>query len=111
MTDINPTAIAEERYPTFDRNMIYTGYDERDRKAYAACITERELPLRERIAELEAEARWIPTSERLPENRATVLAFFRHGEQDVCFFYDGHWSGHSASTVTHWKPLPQPPTP
>ena len=54
-------------------------------------------------------SRWIPVSERLPYNKETVLALFRHGDQDVCFFYDGHWSGHSASMVTHWQPLPKAP--
>jgi hypothetical protein len=53
MTDINPTAIAEERLPTLDSTLTYTGYTEGERIGYALAITERELPLRERISELE----------------------------------------------------------
>jgi hypothetical protein len=65
MTDINPTAIAEERYPDtqhivqdFDGSTrIIAGHHMQQRGAYAACIVERELPLRERIAELEGRLR------------------------------------------------------
>jgi hypothetical protein len=49
MTDINPTAIAEERYPNHAEN----GRAQYNAEFYAACIVERELPLRERISELE----------------------------------------------------------
>jgi hypothetical protein len=56
MIDINPTAIAEERYPLHTEPDAIIGVTpwQLTRIAYAACIRERELPLRERIAELEA---------------------------------------------------------
>ena len=74
--------------------------------------------LNKRIAELEAAQRWIPVSERLPENendqvlirRGNVVAlgwiYFDElmGDWDYrC--YDEDWSGHP----THWMPLPTPP--
>ena len=71
-----------------------------------------------RIAELEEAQRWIPVSERLPENendqvlirRGNVVAlgwiYFDElmGDWDYrC--YDEDWDGNP----THWMPLPTPP--
>ena len=74
----------------------------------------------DRIAELEEAQRWIPVSERLPEDRATVLVAFKNREILTATYY-GHYEGfggvenywdiegwHSGE-VTHWMPLPQPP--
>lgn len=71
-----------------------------------------------RIAELEAERRWIPVSERLPE-------VYRDGDGEFIPFlvcendkdypyraiYDGlNWGdGMFVADVTHWMPLPNPP--
>ena len=74
-----------------------------------------------RIAELEAERRWIPVSERLPEEDVRVL-LYSHGvtavtavgwirkfEPDISEWecWDDKWS--SWDTPTHWMPLPNPP--
>ena len=79
----------------------------------------------ERIAELEAQQRWIPVSERWPEFEQLVLAI---GDLDrmqptndlaVSEFrgFDGdepYWThigfDPAPHVVTHWMPLPPPPT-
>ena len=73
-----------------------------------------------RIAELEEKQRWIPVSERLPENRATVLAAFENREILTATYYKHHegfggvenyWhiEGWHSGNVTHWMPLPPNP--
>jgi hypothetical protein len=80
-------------------------------------VISRYEPLQARVQELEQERRWIPVSERLPEEE---------GEYWVCYFYDNKtiqgycdyklkdgfenalaWD--NTEIVTHWQPLPQPP--
>jgi len=56
----------------------------------------------------QAERRWIPVSERLPEDGRTILTYTIGGNIEV-FLYDSStyqpvWYG-----VTHWMPLPEPP--
>lgn len=56
----------------------------------------------------QAERRWIPVSERLPEDGRTILTYTLGGNIEV-FLYDSStyqpvWYG-----VTHWMPLPEPP--
>ena len=78
------------------------------------------LDLKARIAELEEAQRWIPVSERLPENRATVLAAFENREILTATYYKHHegfggvenyWhiEGWHSGNVTHWMPLPPNP--
>ena len=59
--------------------------------------------------------RWIPVTERLPEQGMVVLACGkRHatsGQFQGAFSNDPHywlWRG-SSKYVTHWMPLPEPP--
>lgn len=52
---------------------------------------------------------WIPVAERLPEVGEKVLTFENHGDWesiDSCY-WDRLWK---ANHVTHWQPLPSPPT-
>lgn len=76
--------------------------------------------LRARVAELEAAARWIPVSERLPGRNTFCLAVFdgEVGElhygpapmADGFYFKSSLTSGLCKMTgVTHWQPLPAPP--
>ena len=68
--------------------------------------------LNERIAELEAAQRWIPVSERLPEEGEGVVVAVEGGfvypdtfdcvSEGILHFYD-------SCNVTHWMPLPEPP--
>lgn len=76
--------------------------------------------LRKRVAELEAAQRWIPVSERLPEDRATILAAFKNREILTATYYkryegfggvENYWhiEGWHSGNVTHWMPLPELP--
>ena len=68
-----------------------------------------------RIAELEAERRWIPVSERLPERDGFYLVL--ENVNQVAGYY--HWckvfgwntdgGRTNIQSVTHWMPLPEPP--
>ena len=73
-----------------------------------------------RIAELEAAQRWIPVSERLPEDGETVFVIihdgferFENGNEVARLTYLGNgnwWSWESERyVVTHWMPLPSAP--
>ena len=86
--------------------------------------------LRERIAELEAKLRdgappdgWVAVSERLPDKFGRVLALTdgktphftndNYGTRCYVLLYEPEhkeWSGFSMGSVTHWRPLPAPPT-
>jgi hypothetical protein len=66
----------------------------------------------------EWDRRWIPVSERLPEDCQRVIACFppvRSGDPtDVCeatFNKSQGWFAmeHGCYTATHWMPLPEPP--
>jgi hypothetical protein len=66
----------------------------------------------------EWDRRWIPVSERLPEDCQRVIACFppvRSGDPtDVCeatFNKAQGWFAmeHGCYTATHWMPLPEPP--
>ena len=88
------------------------------------------VKLRKRIAELEAENdqltarwrqerqddKWIPVSERLPDDWKPVLTIdmSEYTRVPVPAFYDPDtslWSTHFPYDlwVTHWMPLPEPP--
>lgn len=91
-------------------------------------LNDTEYKLNVRISELEAERRWIPVSEKLPDDGQIVLA---HGEFDYWidgvvefvaeYEYDescevphrfslrGDGDHKVTHKVTHWMPLPEPP--
>jgi transcription elongation factor Elf1 len=71
--------------------------------------------LRKRIAELEEAQRWIPVSERLPEENQQILS--TDGKEFYLDYY-ARWEGKDnppcfcdglSWAVTHWMPLPEPP--
>ena len=78
------------------------------------------------IIEELSKPRWIPVSERLPEEKGFYLVYVKASKfawgNDIEFpesnwtqitrFYDGKFllkSGVENATVTHWQPLPEPP--
>ncbi len=79
-------------------------------------LTHEEVPaLNARIAELEEAQRWIPVSERLPEENQQILS--TDGKEFYLDYY-ARWEGKDnppcfcdglSWAVTHWMPLPEPP--
>lgn len=54
---------------------------------------------------------WIPVADKLPDTFERVLVFVPkkfQGEVDIAHHVDGEWK--VDGDVTHWAPLPQPPT-
>lgn len=73
---------------------------------YNALRTMREAA--DAIEELN-KPRWIPVTERLPEEDGFTLIFTAHGHAGVCYFTNGWWGGYGMDGITHWMPLPEPP--
>jgi hypothetical protein len=72
----------------------------------------------EALAEVEAERRWIPVDERLPQEGVNVLVALRIGDRltvDTDRIYGGRWFAYGSrgyrgsGYVTHWMPLPNHP--
>ena len=63
--------------------------------------------LREYIVELEAERRWIPVSERLPEEKQKILITWAPKYSQIFSAIFG--TGFTDWTFTHW--MPRPPNP
>ena len=62
----------------------------------------------------DAKPKWIPVTERLPEEMKTVLAWTPMGEFSETAMWMGirwekTWDFDTIYTVTHWMPLPEPP--
>jgi hypothetical protein len=70
-----------------------------------------------------ADRRWIPETEELPEEGEEVLVWVpAHSFQNICarrpvegkpgewVWHDGIAGAFYPSSVTHWMPLPDPPT-
>ena len=75
-------------------------------------LFDRIASLEAEVEALKAERRWIPVSERLPEEGEEVVVAVEGGfvypdtfdcvSEGILHFYD-------SCNVTHWMPLPEPP--
>ena len=65
----------------------------------------------------DAKPKWIPVTERLPEDDSDVLAYLRIGEESRIYpanyakgmWFDCLFNTPATDTTTHWMPLPEPP--
>ena len=74
-----------------------------------------ELAEAEELRKLKEQLRWIPVTERLPEDCFVLVYTVDKIVGEACFF-DGdkfYWAGSDdyaePIAVTHWMPLPEPP--
>ena len=90
--------------------------DELEHIAYMQTLEIQKLTAR--IAELEAERRWIPVSERLPEIGVRVLFYNNFIKNIHKGWYSGDewvseigvfYNGDKLKRITHWMPLPKFP--
>ena len=74
-------------------------------------LAEDNIALRIEIDMLREAARWIPVSERLPEEGVAVIVKYESGYA-IAFYKDGVWRRYSnwwIDGITHWRPLPEQP--
>jgi hypothetical protein len=85
-----------------------------DRQCPVDCKNEQIGVLQKRIAELEEKLRWIPVSERLPENASWIMV--RQGVTiGMCMFHNGEFYDPTyapcfnidTSKITNWREIPE----
>lgn len=97
--------ILQDQYDALEKDYA----DVCQKRLEAADVFSRQIiELEAENAELEAAQRWIPVSERLPEERQNVLALDRTGTA-YHWEYSRSLSNIFVSDYTHWMPLPEPP--
>lgn len=95
------------------------------------CVTEDREACDMAIKALEQEPKWIPVSERLPDDRKDCIVTFKDGCVDTMYYasdlykvddydfyakkgkagwydYDSEWGYYSRDDVVAWMPLPEP---
>ena len=103
----SPDEVAE----AFD--MAIKALEQKSYKSEARRWKRRYLDLKQRIFKLEEQTRWIPVSERLPEETTRVLIYTDTNEITFGVLSNNHWrvSGYKYGLydgVLAWMPLPQP---
>lgn len=97
--------ILQDRYDALEKDYA----DVCQKRLEAADVFSRQIiELESKNAKLEAERRWIPVGERLPEERQNVLALDRTGTA-YHWEYSRSLSNIFVSDYTHWMPLPSAP--
>ena len=64
------------------------------------------------LDELTEGQRWIPVSERFPEDDEDVLVWVNGTHRDMAYRDEGVWydeEHNHLKNITHWMPLPKPP--
>ena len=93
----------------------YGQVEDRDYDCYGECKTcQAENLIANGVGFL---PKWIPVTERLPEDDSDVLAYLRIGEEGRIYpatyakgmWFDCIFNTPATSTTTHWMPLPEPP--
>lgn len=83
-----------------------------------AAMDDELVVMNNEITELEAERRWIPVDERLPERGSNVLCTWHGKYHHICYmdtstniadWWDGATDEPLSQKPTHWQPLPEPP--
>ena len=102
--------------------------------AFADHLIANGVRLEEKQATSDETSKWIPVTERLPEENGDYLVFkdnrygcrveilgfakdgrkvdkydFYRGWKNVWYYYDSEWGHITTGNVTHWMPLPEPP--
>ena len=118
----------DEVIERYTRNAEY----ERTHRNLQGCLEFRQLAewLKE-LKQLREQPRWIPVSERLPDDRKKCLVTFKSGYIDIMCYalnlykvdkydfstqkgkagwydYDSEWGYYSRDDVVAWMPLPEP---
>lgn len=85
-------------------NMELTTYD-------CKYLLDKLTSLTDRITDLEAERRWVPVSERLPDPYMPVLILCSDGYMNVSIRLENDRGDitFSFDDITHWMPLLPPP--
>jgi hypothetical protein len=95
-----------------DQLTAHDATERQDDKSSNNVATPIDVALRKRIAKLEEKQRWIPVSERLPEDMRNVLGLSRNAQLVVSYIDEykmWYAPGADMLRVTHWMPLPEPP--
>ena len=113
--DLSLTPTKQERVMSLTNTEQYlTDYVEHAAapvRQYISALESEIQRLRERHKELEEETRWIPVSERLPEEEGIYLCWFMFdgkGYATTAQFYNGLFRNSDSLKITHWKPITPP---